>query len=69
MEIANAYYGRGKEIEKMILKAERRGVVDKGDSYYKFRTGELRAFNEVAKASQELGLRRHVAARDEIDPF
>jgi len=57
-EIATAYYCRGQEIEMMIHNAEREGVVMRGSALYRFRTGELRSFIELAKRAAELGSRR-----------
>jgi len=63
MEVADAYFARGCEIQYQILKAEREGGVFKGHSYYKFRTGELRTFLELTKKAAELGSRRLTQAR------
>lgn len=57
-ECATAYYSRAQEIDMLIHAAEREGAVMKGSSYYKFRTGELRSFIELAKKCAELGSRR-----------
>lgn len=62
-ELASAYYGRAKEIEMYILRAEREGVVKRGQPYYKFRTGELRSFIELAANAFEMGSRRMSAAK------
>lgn len=67
MEIANAYFSRAMEMSALIHEAEREGGVFKGSSYYRFRTGELRDFIEVAKRAQELGSRRLTQARLEFD--
>ena len=67
MEIANAYYSRAMEIHALIHQAEREGGVFKGSQYYRFRTGELRDFIEVAKRAQDLGSRRLTQARLEFD--
>ena len=67
MEIANAYYSRAMEVHALIHQAEREGGVFKGSQYYRFRTGELRDFIEVAKRAQELGSRRLTQARLEFD--
>lgn len=63
MEVADAYFARGCEIQYQILKAEREGGVFKGHSYYKFRTGQLRTFLELSKKAAELGSRRLTQAR------
>lgn len=57
-EVASAYYGRAREIEAHILRCEQEKVVAKGSDEYRFRTGELRAFTELAKNACELGSRR-----------
>lgn len=66
MEIANAYLSRALEIDSLIHEAEREGGVFKGSHYYRFRTGELRDFIEVAKKAQELGSRRLTQAELEF---
>lgn len=58
MEVADAYYARASEITMLIQAGERTGTVLKSDAYYKFRTGELRTFMELAKKASELGSRR-----------
>lgn len=63
MEVADAYYSRACEIQYLIQKAERSGAVFKGSNYYRFRTGELRAFQELTKRAAELGSRRLTQAR------
>lgn len=67
MEIANAYFSRAMEISALIHRAEREGGVFKGSQYYRFRTGDLRDFIEVAKRAQELGSRRLTEARLQFD--
>jgi hypothetical protein len=67
MEVADAYYGRAKEIEQIIHRAESEGSVVRGSRTYKFRTGELRSFIEMAKGASELGSRRLTDARLEYD--
>lgn len=57
-EVATAYFARGQELDMQIHRAERQGFIFRGDEYYKFRTGELRAFIELAKKCAELGSRR-----------
>lgn len=57
-EVATAYYVRAQEIDMRIHAAEREGVVVKNSPYYRFRTGELRSFLELAKAAAQLGSRR-----------
>jgi hypothetical protein len=67
MEVADAYYGRAKEIEQVILRAEAEGQVTKGSRTYRFRTGELRSFIEMAARAAELGSRRLTAAKLEYE--
>lgn len=63
MEVADAYFARASEMQYHILKAEREGAAFKGDSYYKFRTGQLRTFLELTKRAADLGSRRLTQAR------
>ena len=58
MEVATAYYCRGQEIDQLIHRGERDGVVARGSQLYKFRTGELRSFLELTKMAANLGSRR-----------
>ena len=58
MEIADAYFSRASEMTMLLQQAEREGAVTKGSSHYKFRTGELRTFMEMARRASELGSRR-----------
>jgi hypothetical protein len=57
-EVATAYYARALEIDILIHAKERSGEIRRGQPYYKFRTGELRSFIELAKKCAELGSRR-----------
>lgn len=57
-EVATAYHSRACELEMIIHRGEREGLVTRGSDYYKFRTGELRDFTELAKRAAELGSRR-----------
>ena len=57
-EVATAYYARAQEIDAMIHAAEREGAIMRGSPLYKFRTGELRSFIDLAKRCAELGSRR-----------
>lgn len=57
-EVATAYYCRAQEIDATIHAGERSGDIVRGSPYYKFRTGELRSFIELAKRASELGSRR-----------
>jgi hypothetical protein len=58
MEVATAYYARAQEIDMRIHAAEREGLVHRGSPLYKFRTGELKAFIELARKCADLGSRR-----------
>lgn len=58
MEVAAAYYARAKEIEMLIHWEEQNRRVIRGSPYYKFRTGQLRSFIEMAKMMADLGSRR-----------
>ena len=58
MEIAAAYFARAKEIDMLIHWEEQNRRVIRGSPYYKFRTGQLRSFIEMAKMMAELGSRR-----------
>ena len=58
MEVSAAYYARAKEIEMLIHHEEQNRRVIRGSPYYKFRTGQLRSFIEMAKMMADLGSRR-----------
>jgi hypothetical protein len=58
MEVASAYHARALEIQMLLHEGEREGRIAKGGALYKFRTGELRDFIEIAKYASELGSRR-----------
>lgn len=58
MEVADAYFARASELTALIQQAEVDGYVAKGGNEYKFRTGELRTFMEMAKRAADLGSRR-----------
>ena len=58
MEVANAYYARAAEMTAELQRAENDGLVTRGDRRYKFRTGELRTFMEMARYCIDLGSRR-----------
>lgn len=58
MEVADAFYARASELTMMIQTGEREGIVTRGSELYKFRTGELRTFMEMAKRAADLGSRR-----------
>lgn len=61
MELADAYFARGMEMQMLLHKAEARGNVLRGSEHYKFRTGELRDFIDLAKGASDLGSRRITA--------
>jgi len=58
MECAAAYYARAKEIDMLIHWEEQQRRVVRGSPYYRFRTGQLRSFIEMAKVMADLGSRR-----------
>src|SRR5215831_257610 len=58
MEVASAYYARAKELDMLIHWEEQQRRVIRGSPYYKFRTGQLRSFIEMAKMMADLGSRR-----------
>lgn len=61
MEVADGFYARAAELTMLIQKGEREGRITKGSEFYKFRTGELRTFMELAKRAADLGSRRLTA--------
>ena len=65
MEYSQDVYARSMFIQYQILQLERMGSVEKNSPLYKFRTGELRTFIEVAKSSTDLGSRRVTFAKME----
>lgn len=58
MEVADAYYARAMEMTYLLQQGEREGTVLKGSAHYRFRTGELRTFTDIAKRAADLGSRR-----------
>ncbi len=58
LETADAFFGRASELTMLLQQAEREGRVIRGSGHYKFRTGELRTFMEMAKRAADLGSRR-----------
>ena len=58
MEVAAAYYARAKEIDMLIHWEEQNRRVIRGSPHYRFRTGQLRSFMEMAKMMADLGSRR-----------
>lgn len=65
LEYANAVFSRAMEITILLQRAESDGHVLKGSKHYKFRTGELRSFTELAQRAIDLGSRRITAAQME----
>jgi hypothetical protein len=63
MEVSAAYYARAKEIDMLIHWEEQNRRVIRGSPYYRFRTGQLRSFIEMAKMMADLGSRRLTAER------
>jgi hypothetical protein len=61
MEVADAFFARASEMTILLQQAEREGRVTRGSAHYKFRTGELRTFLEMAKRAADLGSRRLTA--------
>ena len=58
MELAEAYHARATEMEMVVHEAEADGKVARGSKAYRFRTGQLRSFQELCKRSMDLGSRR-----------
>lgn len=65
LEYANAVYSRAMEMTMLLQRAEASGNILKGSRQYKFRTGELRTFTELAAKVIDLGSRRITAAQME----
>jgi len=65
LEYANGVYSRAMELTMLLQRAEATGVVLKGSKVYKFRTGELRTFTEMAARAIDLGSRRVTFAKME----
>lgn len=62
-EVAVATYARAKEMEQLILRQEADGTLVKGSALYKFRTGELRSFIDLAGKCIERGSREITEAQ------
>lgn len=58
MEIACAYLGRALFIEQQIYVLELNGDINRGDPYYKLRTGQLATFIMMARKMMDMGSRR-----------
>jgi hypothetical protein len=67
LEVATAYKARALEIQLLLHEAERAGRVARGSQLYRFRTGELRDFLDIATGAQELGSRRITARQVELE--
>jgi hypothetical protein len=67
MESATVMYSRAKEIERVILKGEREGEIDRGDPAYRYRTGELRSFIESCSKQIDRGSRRVTDAKTQAE--
>jgi hypothetical protein len=65
LEYANAVFSRASELTMLLQRAEADGVVVKGSKMYRFRTGELRTFTEMASKAIDLGSRRITALQIE----
>jgi len=62
-EYANAVYSRAAELTMLILRGESDNKLAKGSRIYRFRTGELRTFMELAAKASDLGSRRLTQAQ------
>jgi hypothetical protein len=62
-EMATAVYGRAKEIEMLLHRQEADGHIPKGSAMYRFRTGELRSFLDLASKCFERGSREITEAQ------
>lgn len=58
LEYASAVHARALEINALIHQGELNGYISRGSAYYRFRTGELRDFTEMASKAADLGSRR-----------
>lgn len=67
METADMYYARASELIMMIQQRETDGTIPKGSDLSKFRTGELRTFQELTKAAASLGSRRLTALQVSVE--
>jgi hypothetical protein len=67
MEVAEAYHARACEMEMAIHEAETEGAVIRGSRTYKFRTGQLRTFQEMCKRAIDLGSRRITVMQTETE--
>jgi hypothetical protein len=67
MEYSSVVLGRALEIQSLIHKGELDGQITRASTFYKYRTGELRDFIELAKNAFDMGSRRVSVARLEMD--
>lgn len=67
MECASAYHARALELHMLLLEGENDGIILRNSKAYKFRTGELRAFIDMAKGAAELGSRRITVWQTEVE--
>lgn len=67
MEVADIYFARASEMTMEIQRLEREGRIDKANPAYRFRTGELRTFLDMAKRAADLGSRRLTEERLRYD--
>ena len=58
MEVADAYFARASEMTALIQQREMDGLIKRAEPLYRFRTGELRTFMDMAKRAADLGSRR-----------
>jgi RNAse (barnase) inhibitor barstar len=67
MEVSEAYHARAMEMSMLLHRMESNGQVLKGSGHYKFRTGELRDFTEMARRAMDMGSRRVTALSMELE--
>jgi hypothetical protein len=67
METADMYYARSSELIMIIQRGETDGTISKGSDLARFRTGELRTFQELSKAASALGSRRLTSLSIEVE--
>jgi hypothetical protein len=58
MEVATAYYARAKEMDSLIHRGMRKGIIQKDSEYDRFRKDELTNFIDIARKAADLGSRR-----------
>lgn len=67
LEYANAVYSRAAELTILLQRGESDGHILKNSKLYRFRTGELRTFVELASKAIDLGSRRLTAMQLEYN--